>query len=93
VWADVIVLATPPDSCREVEAYVATLAALGPMLDKLAAPLTPGDDPTALGPIFMATGRCGIAAVPLAPGAEDSVTRARLHGQRLVRMARALKSA
>ena len=93
VWADVIVLATPPESCREVEAYVATLAALGPMLDKLAAPLTPGDDPTVLGPIFMATGRCGIAAVPLAPGQDDPVTRARLHGQRLVRMARALKSA
>ena len=46
-----------------------------------------------LGPIFMATGQCGIAAVPLAPGQDDPVTRARLHGQRLVRMARALKSA
>ena len=31
VWADVIVLATPADSSREVEAYVATLPALGPM--------------------------------------------------------------
>lgn len=93
VWADVIVLATPPESCREVEAYVSTLPALGPMLDKLAAPLTLGDDLTVLGPIFVATGRCGIAAVPLAPGPDDTVTRARLHGQRLVRMARALKSA
>lgn len=93
VWADVIILATPPESCREVEAYVSTLPALGPMLDKLAAPLTPGDEAAALGPVFMAAGRCGLSAVPLAPGPDDPVTRARLHGQRLVRMARALKSA
>lgn len=93
VWADVIILATPPESCREVEAYVSTLPALGPMRDKLAAPLTPTDESTVLGPVFVAAGRCGLAAVPLAPGTDDEATRARLHGQRLVRMARALKSA
>lgn len=93
VWADVIILATPPESCREVESYVATLPALGAMSDKLAAPLTSGDDPAALGPVFGAAGRCGLTAVPLAPGADDAVTRARLHGQRVVRLARALKSA
>jgi hypothetical protein len=93
VWADVIVLATPPESCREVEAYVSTLPSLGPMQDKLAAPLTQGDDLAVLGPVFMAAGRCGLVAVPLAPGTDDAVTSARLHGQRLVRMARALKSA
>jgi hypothetical protein len=92
VWADVIILATPPESCREVESYVSTLPTLGPMLDKLAAPLTSADESTALGPVFMAAGRCGLAAVPLAPGTDDDLTRARLHGQRLVRMARALKA-
>ncbi len=93
VWADVIILATPPESCREVESYVATLPALGAMSDKLAAPLTSGDDPVGFGPVFTAAGLCGLTAVPLAPGAEDALTRARLHGQRVVRMARALKAA
>lgn len=93
VWADVIVLATPPESCREVESFVSMLPSLGPMVGKLAAPLTSGDDTAVLGPVFGAAGRCGLTAVPLASGTDDAVTRARLHGQRLVRMARALKSA
>jgi len=96
VWADVIVLATPAESSREVEAYVATLPALGPMAGKLAAPLTPGDDGSC-DAVFVAAARAGLIAVPLTRAADmlseaDLVTQARLHGQRLVQLARGLKS-
>lgn len=96
VWADVIVLATPAGSSREVEAYVATLPALGPMTGKLAAPLAPGEDGSC-DAVFVAAARAGLIAVPLAstPDAtveSDPVTQARLHGQRLVQLARALKA-
>ena len=94
VWADVIVLATPADSSREIEAYVATLPALGPMGAKIAAPLAPEDD--ACDGVIVAAARAGFVCVPIprvtGAGAEsDSQTRARLHGQRLVQLARALK--
>jgi hypothetical protein len=96
VWADVIVLATPAGSSREVEAYVATLPALGTMAGKLAAPLTPGDGSSCDG-VFVAAARAGLIAVPMAGdgGARadaDLVTQARLHGQRLVNLARAIKA-
>ena len=97
VWADVIVLATPADSSREVESYVATLPALGPMTGKMAAPLAPGEDGACDGvvrggrpcrPHLRSHGRAvtGAAAEP------DLHTRARLHGQRLVQLARAMKT-
>ena len=96
VWADVIVLATPAGSSIEVEAYVATLPALGSMTGKLAAPLTPGADDACDG-VFVAAARAGLIAVPRAGTGDkspdaDLVTQARLHGQRLVQLARAIKT-
>jgi hypothetical protein len=93
VWADVIVLATPAYSSREVEGYVQSLTALGPMAGKLAAPMTPGDD-GACDAVFAAAARAGLISVPVGreDAEPDAVVRARLHGQRLVQMARSLKT-
>jgi hypothetical protein len=92
VWADVIVLATPADSSREVESYVAALPALGPMGGKIAAPLVPGEGASCDG-VFAAAARAGLISVPVARERDDDpLARARLHGQRLVQLARALKS-
>lgn len=95
-WADVIVLATPAGSSHEVEAYLNTLAELGPMAGKLAAPLTPGPAGACDG-VFLAAARAGLIAVPLNRDAHstagaDLATQARLHGQRLVQLARAMKA-
>ena len=96
VWADVIVLATPAGSSHEVEAYLATLPELGPMAGKLAAPLTPGAAGSCDG-VFVAAARAGLIAVPLNRDGDstadaDLATQARLHGQRLVQLARAMKA-
>ena len=96
VWADVIVLATPAESSREVEAYVATLPGLGVMTGKLAAPLSPGEDAACDG-VFVAAARAGLISVPRTPAPDatpdpESLTQARLHGQRLVQLARAMKT-
>jgi hypothetical protein len=96
VWADVIVLATPADSSREIESYVSTLPGLGPMNAKIAAPLTPGDDAACDG-VFVSAARSGFVCVPMAPltgtATETELqTHVRLHGQRLVQLARALKA-
>lgn len=95
VWADVIVLATPADSSREIESYVAMLPALGPMSGKIAAPLVPAADAACDG-VVAAAARAGLICVPVdrdtgGTAESDLQTRARLHGQRLVRLARALK--
>jgi hypothetical protein len=92
VWADVIVLATPAYTSREIEAYLAALPTLGAMAGKLAAPLTAGEDRACDG-VFAAAARAGLICVPIAAGEGDAVDRTRLHGQRLVRLARALKAA
>lgn len=96
VWADVIVLATPAESSREVEAFVATLPRLGVMTGKLAAPLSPGEDAACDG-VFVAAARAGLISVPQTPAPDAtpdpaSLTQARLHGQRLVQLARAMKT-
>lgn len=91
VWADVIVLATPAESSIEVESYVASLPSVGQMTGKIAAPLAPGDDGSC-DAVFSAAARAGLISVPLASGPGDLATRARLHGQRLVQVARALKA-
>jgi hypothetical protein len=91
VWADVIVLATPAESSREVESYVAALPELGPMSGKIAAPLVPGEEANCDG-VFVAAARAGLISVPATrKGDDDPLVRARLHGQRLVQLARALK--
>ena len=96
VWADVIVLATPAESSREVEAFVATLPGLGVMTGKLAAPLSPGED-AACDRVFVAAARAGLISVPQTPAPDatpdpESLIQARLHGQRLVQLARAMKT-
>jgi hypothetical protein len=73
-----------------VEAYLASLPSLGPMIGKIAAPLVPGEN-ASCDAVFAAAARAGLISVPLASGSEDLATRARLHGQRLVEVARALQ--
>jgi NAD(P)H dehydrogenase (quinone) len=90
-WADVIVLATPPDSCAEVESYCASLGSIAPMSGKIAAPLTTGDDESALRSIYAAAACTGMVVVPVTTDSGDPVTAARQHGQRITEMARSLK--
>lgn len=90
-WADIIVLATPADSCAEIEAYVASLPSLGSMAGKLAVPITPGDAQTVLKPVYSAAACAGFIVAPAADGTGDALATVRAHGQRVARMARALK--
>ena len=90
-WADVIVLATPPDSCEEIESYCASLRSIAPMSGKIAAPLTPGDDESALGRIYAAAACAGMVVVPVRTDSGDPLAAARQYGQRVTEMARSLK--
>src|SRR6185503_16897181 len=90
VWADVIVLATPAESCAEIEGYVASLSSLGSMSGKLAAPLASGNAASALKPIYSAAAGCGLIVTPCGSG-NDPIDTARTFGQRVIEMARALK--
>jgi hypothetical protein len=89
-WADVIILAAPPDSPAEVASFVQSLP---PMHAKLAAPLASTDDAACLAALFAAAGRAGLISVPMQVSEGDRLTRVRTHGQRLVQLARALKNA
>jgi NAD(P)H dehydrogenase (quinone) len=91
VWADVIVLATPAESYVEMESYVASLASLGSMTGKLAAPLAPGNHESALRRIYSAAACCGLTVTPCGSG-QDPIDTARTFGQRVTEMARALKT-
>jgi NAD(P)H dehydrogenase (quinone) len=91
VWADVIILATPTDSSKELEAYVASLSSLGSMAGKIAAPLSPGHRDSTLKPVYSASACCGLIVAPCVDMSDDPVTTARTFGQRVVDMARALK--
>jgi hypothetical protein len=91
VWADVIILATPAESSAEVESYVATLPSIGPMNGKLAAPLAPGHNASALKPIYSAAACCGLIVTPCAESSDDPIATATTFGQRITEMARALK--
>jgi len=93
VWADVIVLAAPPDSPLEVESYVASLPACGPMAGKIAAPFTAGTGADVLRAVSGAAACAGLMVAPPGPATDDAVGGARAHGQALVRLARALKAA
>ena len=98
-WADVIVLAAPPDQATEVDAFVQALPSLGPMHAAEAGRsarhrrrrAVPGDavrDHVESGTLISVPPTEGSAG-----GDADRLTRARLHGQRLVHLARALKEA
>jgi NAD(P)H dehydrogenase (quinone) len=93
-WADVIVLATPADSSRELEEYVGSLRVLGSMAGKIAAPLSPGNSESALKSIYAAAACAGLIVTP-APSYSDStdaIASARAYGQQVSHMARALKA-
>jgi NAD(P)H dehydrogenase (quinone) len=91
VWADVIILATPAEPSTEIEKYVASLAALGTMAGKLAAPLAPGQRESALRPVYAAAACCGLIVTPCEAAGDDPVAVAQSFGQRVTHMARALK--
>jgi NAD(P)H dehydrogenase (quinone) len=91
-WADVIILATPADASTELEAYVASLSAIGPMSGKLAAPLAPGNRESALKPIYSAAACCGLIVAPCGETSDDPIATATSVGQRVTQMARALKA-
>ena len=90
-WADVIVLATPQDSCAEIESFCASLRSAVPMTGKIAAPMVNGDADSVLKPIYAAAACAGMIVVPAQIEGADSISAARQHGQRLTQMARSLK--
>ena len=90
-WADVIVLATPSDSCAEIESYCASLRSVAPVSGKIAAPLAPGDEESALKPIYAAAACAGMVVVPGKTVGDDPISAAREYGQRITAMARSLK--
>ena len=92
-WADVIVLATPSESCVEIESFCASLPAMAAMSGKIAAPLAQGDEQSVLRPIYAAAACAGMVVVPAKISSSDPITAAREHGQRVTQMARSLKQA
>lgn len=93
VWADVIVLATPADTWIEMEAYVDSLSAIGPMRGKLAAPLAPRASRTSLLPIYVAAAGAGLIVVPAPAESADPGADCRTHGRWVAEIARTLKGA
>jgi len=92
LWADVIVLATPENSSVEIETYCASLRSIGAMAGKIAAPLATASGESALRPIYAAAACVGMIVAPARIDSADPITAAREFGQRVTRMARALKS-
>ncbi|HEY7442614.1 MAG TPA: hypothetical protein VH701_09365 [Vicinamibacterales bacterium] len=90
-WADVIILATPEDSSAELQRYVGSLPSSGVMDGKIAAPLAPGNNETALKPIYAAAACAGLIVAPAQAPSSDGVASARAYGRRVSLMARALK--
>jgi hypothetical protein len=91
VWADLIVLATPPRSDGEVEAYAASLPSCGPMAGKMAGPLAAGNDPATLREVYASAACAGLVVAPSAIDAGGGANGARQHGRALVRAVRVLK--
>jgi NAD(P)H dehydrogenase (quinone) len=92
-WANVIILSTPSDSPRELEQYIDSLTAVGSIARKIAAPLAPGNNASALKPIYAAAACAGLIVAPAPTEPGDEIARARAYGQRVAQMARALKDA
>ena len=88
VWADLIILATPPRSDGEVEAYAASLPTCGPMAGKMAAPLAAGNDAGVLREVYASAACAGLVVAPSAIDAGDGAASARQHGRTLVRAVR-----
>lgn len=92
LWADVIMLAAPPEGASDLEAYVERLPALGTVAGKIAAPLACGQSPQVLRPIYAAAAHAGLLVVPM-PSTLDSTEAQHAFGRRVVTFARALKTA
>jgi hypothetical protein len=90
-WADVVVLATPDESCAEIESYCASLRSIAPMSGKIAAPLSPAEDHAVLKPVYAAAACAGMVVVPGRTDSGDPIAAARQYGQRITEMARSLK--
>jgi hypothetical protein len=90
-WAYLIILATTARSDGEVERYTASLPDCGPMTGKLAGPLAAGNDAGVLSAVYASAACAGLLVAPSAIDGADALTGARLHGQALVRAARALR--
>jgi|SRR5215510_2267104 len=91
VWADVIVLATSPQSSGEIEQYCALLGSDRAHAHKIAAPLASGGDDSVLKPIYAAAACAGLIVAPPPTASPDPIAAARTFGQRVTSMARALK--
>jgi multimeric flavodoxin WrbA len=91
VWADAIILTTPGESLLEIEAYCTLLSAGESMVGKIAAPLISGRDVSALKPVYAAAACAGLIVAPPPKGSGDPITAARVFGQHVTQMARALK--
>jgi hypothetical protein len=91
LWADVIVLATPDDSPAEATAYVESLATLGTMDGKIAAPISSGGPGGVLKDLYGAAACAGLLVAPAPSLSSDAIAGAQAHGRRVCQIARALK--
>jgi NAD(P)H dehydrogenase (quinone) len=94
VWADVIAVATPADSCAELEAFLHQLCvatAERTLTRKIAAPITSDNAPSVLGPLYATAAHAGFIVVPSGGAEPDPLARARAHGRRVAELARAIK--
>ena len=91
LWADVIILSTPGESLIEIEAYCGVLSSGESLTGKIAAPIISNRDTSALAPIYGAAACAGLIVAPSPKHSGDALTDARVFGQRVTQMARALK--
>ena len=93
LWADVIILGSPAEPCGELESFLDSLKSTGSLAGKIAAPLAVGQSQAALKPLYAAAGTSGLIVAPAEISAGDELAGARAFGQRVSRMALALKDA
>jgi hypothetical protein len=86
-WADMIVLASPPDSPHEMLDYVATLPAVGTLDRKVAAPIV-AEDASALAGLFAACRRAALPVAAESSSAPSDVAAARTYGRAVVERVR-----
>jgi NAD(P)H dehydrogenase (quinone) len=90
-WADVIIVGSRSEPCPELESFLDWAKTTGPLAGKIAAPLAAGQQATALKPLYAAAAAAGLIVVPAAGGGADEIAAARDFGQKVSRMALALK--
>jgi len=89
VWADVIVFVAPAGMPGEVEEYIASLPALGPMSGKFAVVLAVDRDRATLDALEAAATAAGFIVVPEVASSGDARADARTHGRRATDLATA----